>query len=144
MIRRETDYALRMMIFLARSQIANPDLACASTASLARETDVPYRFLRKIVLKLSTSGLLVSRRGKKGGVMLGKAPEKISLLEVLRAVEPESVLLNSCFLQNASNCARVSYCGLHQAFSHAQVALQHELGGITIASMATAEVDALA
>jgi Rrf2 family protein len=139
MIRRETDYAIRILIFLARSQTVGKDVDCESTATLAQETGVPYRFLRKIVLKLSGSGLLVSRRGKGGGVMLAREPESVSLLEIMEAMEPESVVFNACFVQSENPCKRQSYCGLHQALSAVQASLHGELHRITIASMASAE-----
>jgi DNA-binding IscR family transcriptional regulator len=66
MITKETDYALRTALYLAR-QYEKAD-GVSSTAIMAVAMAIPYRFLRKIVGKLVAAGLLVSQRGKGGGV----------------------------------------------------------------------------
>ena len=49
---------------------------------------IPYRFLRKIVQRLVTAGIVVARRGKRGGIALAEPNASLSLLDVLRAADP--------------------------------------------------------
>ena len=60
MITRETDYAIRALLRLAQQQ----DGKVLSTTVLAQDMSIPYRFLRRIVLKLGERGLV--RTNKKG------------------------------------------------------------------------------
>jgi Rrf2 family protein len=56
---------------------------------------VPRVFLTKIVAQLASHGMLRTQRGKGGGVMLGRAPEAINLLEVIETFEG-SLQFNQC------------------------------------------------
>jgi len=133
MITREADYAIRVCLHLARQQVAG--VAMVGTAAMAQELDIPYRFLRKLVLRLVRLGLLSSRRGKGGGVSLARRPETLTVLEVLRAVAPECTTLNICLLDGRS-CRRSRQCTIHRALSTVQATLDRELGRLTLASLA--------
>ena len=141
-IKRETDYAIRSVLCLARCQIDTGAVA-VSTAALADQTGVPYRFLRKIVLKLTASGIIKSRRGKGGGLSLACAPQEITLLQLLQVTEPESVILNQCLDAGRTPCVRKAYCGLYGALGQIQTALRGQLAGITLLHLATEESHAL-
>ena len=138
MIRRETDYAIRTVLCLARNHTDRNALR-VSTEELADTTGVPYRFLRKIVLKLVKAGIVKSRRGKNGGLLLGRAPQDISLLELMQVVEPESVLLNQCMVPERTPCLHQHYCGLHRALTKIQGSMQRDLADISLVDMARSE-----
>jgi Rrf2 family protein len=55
---------------------------------IARNEDVPINYLVQILNKLSTSGIIRSKRGKAGGYKLGKAPDEISFYDVAIVVDP--------------------------------------------------------
>ena len=74
MITREADYALRVVLSLADI----PKGQSFSTAALAEQMNIPYRFLRRILRKFCVSGLVGSVRGKEGGVYLLEKPSKIA------------------------------------------------------------------
>jgi Rrf2 family iron-sulfur cluster assembly transcriptional regulator len=135
LITRETDYAIRATLYLAKQE----DLtASVSTAELSEEMTIPYRFLRKIVSKLVASGLIVSRRGKGGGLSLGRAPQDISLMQIIHAVDPDAVLLNRC-VSDIKQCDRSLFCGIHAELARMQKQLDAGLEGVTLASMSTHE-----
>ena len=70
----------------------------AATSQIAQEQQIPPSFLAKIVSQLSVAGLLQTSRGARGGVSLARAPEQISLLEVVEAIDGP-ILLNECVRQ---------------------------------------------
>jgi Rrf2 family transcriptional regulator, nitric oxide-sensitive transcriptional repressor len=118
---------------------SEPGEGAISTAQLAEQVGVPYRFLRKIVFKLAGCGILRSRRGKGGGLSLARSPEKISLFDLLAIMEPDSVVLNKCLADEVPSCARHAYCGLHGVLGRIQVALQGQLAGVFVADMVAGE-----
>jgi len=132
MITRETDYALRTALCLAKSDKAG---AVVSTLALAEKMSIPYRFLRKIVSKLVNAGLLESRRGKGGGLLLSRSAADISLLDIIQAVDPVSVLMNRC-LEGGVGCERAPLCGVHQSLDEMQRELNGKLRSVSLESVA--------
>src|SRR5260370_26116988 len=54
---------------------------------IAQRHHIPLKYLEQILLELKRGGILESRRGVNGGYTLARAPEKISVGEVLRIVD---------------------------------------------------------
>ena len=98
-------------------------------AVLAEEMDIPYSFLRLIIRKLVGSGLLKSIRGSGGGVQLQAGRENISLLTVINAVDPKTVKLNTCLI-NEDNCPRTAKCLIHDPLNDLQKLIDFELSKI--------------
>jgi Rrf2 family protein len=69
----------------------------AQIEHLAKTEAVPANFLAQILGKLRTHGLIVSRRGNLGGYTLARAPEEISIYDILIAVEGECLHLSGNF-----------------------------------------------
>lgn len=135
LITRETDYAIRAMIYLATQ---DDFTISVSSAELSEAMQIPYRFFRKIVLKLTSAKLVVSRRGKGGGLCMALDPEKITLLEIMQAVDPNGTIMNLC-IKDKSYCSRIKFCGLNTALTDVQGVLDKKLGGITLAMLAKPE-----
>jgi Rrf2 family protein len=131
---RETDYALRTVLYLARQA---PE-STVSTAALSVSMRIPYRFLRKIVAKLVTAGLVRSRRGKGGGLCLASDAAEISLLTVVKATEPNIVQLNEC-LVDAARCSRSACCVVHEELGRIQSALSGALASVTFRELVARE-----
>lgn len=134
MITREADYAIRAMLCLALHQ----DVHVISTAAMSEEMDIPYRFLRRILLRLANAGLVASTRGKQGGISLTRPPATCSLLEVLRAVDPGTIALNACMISDAA-CDRALTCVVHTELARLQSTLEQQLAGITLATLVERE-----
>ncbi len=105
-ITRETDYAIRCILYLSGKpeEINMIDV-------IAREMQIPKSFLAKILQKLARASLVKSFRGVKGGFQLARLPEEISLLDVMEAIEGE-VSLNVCALDRTL-CGRSKTCPVH-------------------------------
>ena len=80
------DYAARAVIGLARHFHTGEAM---KVEALAAENGVPANYLVQILIELKARDLVKSRRGKEGGYLLGRAPSKITLGDVLRAVHGE-------------------------------------------------------
>ena len=78
----KVDYALRAMTELAS---ASPSLMTAEQLATAQK--IPPKFLESILAQLRNGGLVASQRGAEGGYRLAKAPEEISIADVIRELE---------------------------------------------------------
>lgn len=83
MLSLTSEYALRALIHLAQHEEDCP----MSGAHIAAETEIPPKYLSKILGDLARAGVLDSSPGKTGGFRLGRSAKKISLLEVLLPFE---------------------------------------------------------
>ncbi len=90
----KVDYACRVMAELARLHGSGE---LAQIEQLAKAEAVPPSFLAQILLKLRDYGLITSRRGNHGGYTLARAPEEISLYDILMAVEGQCLQLSGNF-----------------------------------------------
>ena len=90
----KVDYACRVMAELARLHGSG---TLAQIDHLARTEEVPANFLAQILGKLREHGLITSRRGNQGGYLLARAPEDISLYDILMAVEGQCLHLSGNF-----------------------------------------------
>jgi Rrf2 family protein len=79
----KVDYALRASAELAVEAGQGP----VKGDRIAQAQKIPVKFLENILLDLKHAGLVQSQRGAEGGYWLAKAPEEISLADVIRAVE---------------------------------------------------------
>lgn len=82
-ISAKTDYAVRAAAELA----AAPDSRPMRAEEIARQQAIPVHFLINILNEMKIAGIVQSHRGVKGGYRLARSPEKITLAEIIRAVE---------------------------------------------------------
>ena len=79
----KSDYALRAIFDLATQPPGEP----VKIAGIASRQKIPQKFLELILASLKQGGFVESRRGAEGGYRLARAPEQITVGEVLRFVE---------------------------------------------------------
>ena len=84
MITKTEQYALRAAIQLARRYEAGP----VQSSTLARQTGIPANYMSKVLHQLGQHDVVVSERGRKGGFRLSRAPESITLSELLAPFAP--------------------------------------------------------
>jgi Rrf2 family protein len=78
----KVDYAVRAAIELAAAGDGP-----VKGERIAEAQSIPFKFLENILIELKHAGLVRSQRGAEGGYWLAKAPEEITLAEVVRAIE---------------------------------------------------------
>lgn len=76
-------YGLRALVDLA----VNGAEEAVSVGSIAQRQDISERYLEQLMAKLKRAGIVKSTRGAKGGYVLAKDEEEITIGEVLRALE---------------------------------------------------------
>jgi len=100
-----TDYGLVLMTCIARSESSLPQ---RTARELAVESRLPLSTVSKLLKELLQSGLLISHRGTKGGYMLAKAPNQISVVDIIAAIEGP-MALTECST-DLSGCTIESCC----------------------------------
>jgi Rrf2 family transcriptional regulator, cysteine metabolism repressor len=90
----QVDYACRVMAELARLHGSGE---LAQIEHLARTEAVPPTFLAQILCKLRNGGLIVSRRGNQGGYVLARAPDEISMYDIVTAIDGHCLQLSGNF-----------------------------------------------
>ena len=90
----KVDYACRVMAELSRLYGTGE---LARIEHLAETEAVPANFLAQILLDLRDHGLIISRRGSRGGYALARPPDQISMYDILMAVEGQCLQLSGNF-----------------------------------------------
>jgi Rrf2 family protein len=76
-------YGLRALIDLA----LHSETDAVALSSIAERQNISISYLEQLIAKLKKAGLVNSTRGAQGGYTLAKAPEEISVGDILRALE---------------------------------------------------------
>lgn len=138
---RKTDYALRAMQNLARryyDEAEGPRApAAVSVPVLAAESGLSLRFLSGIMARLSRKGLVKAVPGPGGGLRLARAPEGISILEIVEAAEGP-INLMEC-MTHPENCNDASGCSIMGVLHTAQGALVSSLRNTNLKLMVRAK-----
>ena len=133
-LRRNTDYGLRMMATLAE-HFNNGRLM--SARQLACDGHFSYQLGCKILQKLHRAELVKSGMGPKGGFTLSRKPAKITLMEIIKALQG-GIRLNRC-LPGGQGCEFESDCEINTKLSCLQLYIDGYLDGITLAEIAGAK-----
>src|SRR5690606_37866684 len=91
-------------------------------------------FLAKIFQDLAKGGILRSQRGARGGFVLARPAEKISILEIIEAIDGK-IALQRC-LNEVPDCERMEGCALCSLLEQAQDRLKEVFGQTTLAELA--------
>lgn len=127
-----TDYALRVLIFLAGRN---------GTLSTIGEIAAAYRIsenhLTKVVHGLAKLGYVSTLRGRGGGILLARSPAAINIGEVVRRTE-ETLALVECLADGYGGaCTLDPRCRLKSALAEAQRACFAQLDRYTLADVSS-------
>ncbi len=127
-----TDYGVGLMTRLARLNAPTP----LNARELAKCSGVPLPTVSKILKLLCQGELLISQRGVGGGYSLARHPAKITLAEMIHALEG-SPSLTECAANGTCSCEYQTDCGLQNHWVSINRQLQATLASVTLAEMAT-------
>lgn len=108
----QSDYALRALFTLVDHFGGTP----IPIRELARRNDVPKRFLEQIMLDLKAQGWVNSTPGIRGGYVLAKSPDKITMGEVVRHFDGILAPIGCVSVNGYKRCSQEPVCRFRRVF----------------------------
>ena len=127
---RQCEYALQAVMYIALKD----EREMVSIKDLTDTLHIPFHFLAKILQDLTHKGLLVSQKGPAGGFGLARSAQRITLLQIIEAIDGDSFMHN-CVL-GFSKCSQENPCALHEQWSKSRDSIVSMLTSKSIAEMA--------
>lgn len=124
-----TDYAIVVM-----TTMAAPSGARYSAAQIAERTGVPVPTIAKLLKILAPAGLMVSTRGATGGYALARAPEDITIGDIITALDGP-IAIASCVEGVEDSCSAESLCPMRGGWNKINKAINAALHSVTLADM---------
>jgi len=128
LVTRETDYAVRTVLYLAKNRDRT-----ASVTEVAHAMHIPKSFLAKLLQRLARSHILMSSRGVNGGFQLAQKPSEITLLSILEAVQGPTGI-NVCAI-DSKRCKLSSACSVHPVWVEIRKEVEKRLKRETIGKL---------
>lgn len=128
---RHTDYALRLLIYLAGIGAEKSQIGAVAEAQAISRTH-----LMKIANELSRAGFIAAVRGRGGGIRLARPAADINLGAVVDAMEPR------CPMVDCTSCQLVKRCSLPGVLNEADSAFRAVLARYSLADICRTPVDA--
>jgi len=100
---------------------------------LAQRNGIPLRFLEQIMIRLKAAGLVESRRGRRGGYLVGRDPDQVTMGEVLRVMDGPIVLRQCMNGHKAETCPnKNSDCVFREIYSEVKDKVQNVVNSVTL------------
>ncbi len=131
-ISKKTDYALRALFTLVDHFGGAP----IPIRELARRNDVPKRFLEQIMLDLKAQGWVRSEAGIRGGYVLARKPEKITMGEVVRYFDGILAPIGCVSVTGYQRCSQEPVCKFRRIFLDARNYVAGAMDRATLADVA--------
>lgn len=124
-----TDFSLRVLMYLGLQEGR-----LATVSEVAAAFGISEHHLTKVVHFLGKEGLLLTTRGKKGGLALAAKPREIRVGDVVRRTEGETIAAE-CFLPEGGSCCLVPACRLQDVLAEAFEGFYKVLDRYTLADL---------
>jgi Rrf2 family protein len=87
---------------------------------IAKEYDIPYELLAKVLQKLARTHVIASTQGVKGGYRLARKPSEIPISEILRIIEDEKPMIAECYVDGPESCSIFDLCSIRRPLGKVQ------------------------
>ena len=129
-INRRTDYAIRVMLALARR---SPGV-CVPTIQIRAEMLIPHGLAPRIVADLVRGGFIVTFPGRKGGLTLARSSALINLRQIIEHFE-EHFTVYDCLVSD-EECPFTASCSVRCRWARLRSMILRELEEITFDELA--------
>jgi Rrf2 family protein len=119
----------RLMLDMAQHYHEGP----VQLGDIAKRQDVSVKYLEQIIIPLKKAHYIESVRGRKGGHILTKPPEEITVGEIVALLENGACLVECA--ADASVCERADLCPTRLLWKEAYEAMIDRLGAVPLADL---------
>lgn len=131
MFNKETEYALRGLIYIKLQNLKNRR---PGTVEVSREIDAPPFFVAKILQRLVRNGFIESLKGKGGGFYFNPEKPDLPLIKLISATEGDKTF-SGCAV-GLKNCSEDNPCPLHEKYAPIREAINELVSVETVQSLA--------
>ncbi|KJD35412.1 Rrf2 family transcriptional regulator [Tamlana sedimentorum] len=135
MLSKKTKYGLKALTFIVNSDGNNP----VQVSAIAKNEQIPQKFLESILLTLRKAGVLGSKKGKHGGYYLRQEPEDILMTEVMRVLEGPIAMVPCVSLnyyEKCDDCVDEDNCSVHKLMIQVRDSALNVFRNTTLADLA--------
>lgn len=125
------EYGVRAMLYIATSGGEGP----VTSREIADHQGIPEPYLRQILALLSKDRLIVSNRGPQGGHALARAPENISLRDILMTLEGQTTSVDQILALPCSIEVGTEHCVIREVLLRVKGAVEGILSQTTVADL---------
>ena len=122
-------YGTRMMLDLAQHYDQGP----VQIGDVSKRENISVKYLEQLIIPLKKANFIKSVRGPKGGHMLAKTPEEITVGDIVRILEG-GINLSDC-LENPEVCDKTTSCLTRGVWEEATKAMYDKLNSATLSKM---------
>jgi Rrf2 family protein len=124
-------YGLRAILRIAEGHGGPP----VSISTISDEQGISGKYLEQVISPLRRSGLVVSRKGVKGGYSLSREPDQITLWDVIQALDTHPHLVEC--VDDPRTCNKTDCCVAHAVWKMLDHRLQEFWSSFTLAELMT-------
>lgn len=124
-------YGLRLMLDIALHSGERP----VALKDVAARQEISEKYLEQIIIKLSKADLVRGTRGARGGYVLSREPEQISVGDILRVVEGNLSPVDCADCSGQSECSRADSCITIDLWRDMKAALESVVDNRTLADL---------
>ncbi len=117
----KTDYALKVIIHLADIYPDRMD----HIKDISAAQDIPQKFLEQVLLLLKKGGFVMSKKGPKGGYFLKKAPDQISMGDIIKYIDGSVSPISCIDKGNEGSCDFSPFCVFKPVFKNVEKAISN-------------------
>jgi len=128
---KSSEYAIQAMVYLAEVKSKKPVL----TKNIAKEYNIPYQFLAKIVQNLVKHRLVKATRGRTGGINLYQDASNIYLNQIVDAIDGPPPIKEQCAI-GLDLCSDDVPCPIHHTWKPIRKAIREMLASENLQELA--------
>lgn len=116
MVSKKCKYAIKAILYIAKNESKDNSIFASE---IAKNEEIPQKFLESILRELCNQRILVSKRGRYGGYRLLKQPAEISFTEVMRIMDGPIALMPCVSLNYytpCDECKQEETCAIREVF----------------------------
>ncbi len=128
-------YGLRVLLDIAAHQDSGPVIL----RDIAQRQGISEKYLWQVINPMKAAGFVNSSRGAKGGYVLAKGADVITLLDVISVLEGP-VCVVDC-VDEPGKCERSSFCVTREVWNKIELCIKHTMSEITLKQLVKNQKD---